>query len=212
MERSSRHLAVRYGICLVGITIMALGVALTTKANLGTTPISAIPYVASLGFQPSIGFFTGVMNIGLVIMQILIMRKKFPKLQYMQIPVSCMFALFIDVWMYFLPDFTFQTYGTKLATLAAGTIILALGVFLEVSADVVMMAGEGAVKMLCHLSRKDFGILKTSFDVTMVLMSAALSFVLFQELRGIGEGTIISAIFVGVIVKAFHSLRCRLAS
>lgn len=212
MNRVSFRLVVRYGICLLGIIIMALGVALTTKANLGTTPISAIPYVASLGFTPSIGFFTAVLNIGLVFAQILILRKKFPKMQYLQIPVSCMFALFIDVWMHFLPDITVLSYGAKLGILCLATVVLALGVFLEVSADVVLMAGEGAVKMLALISRKDFGMLKTGFDVSMVALGALLSLLLFHELRGIGEGTIISAIFVGVFVKLFHTLHCRAVS
>lgn len=211
MTRDTRKTALRYGLCLIGITTMALGVALTTKASLGTTPISALPYVASLGFQPSIGTFTALFNILLVVGQIVAMRSRFPKFQYLQIPVSCMFALFIDMWMAFLPEFAGVSLAVKLAALAAGTIALALGVYMEVSAGVVMMAGEGAVKALSILTRKDFGVLKTCFDVTLVALGALLSFALFHELKGVGPGTIFSACLVGVCVKTFHSLRRRLA-
>ena len=38
----------RYLIFLVGLFISSLGVSLVTKANLGTSPISSIPYVLSL--------------------------------------------------------------------------------------------------------------------------------------------------------------------
>ena len=201
----------RWIVCFAGIALMALGVSLTTRANLGTTAISAIPYVASLGFAPSIGFFTGALNVLLVIMQIVIMRGRFPRLQYLQIPVSCLFGLLIDFWMHMLPDAAPQSYLSSMLLLAAGIVALAVGVFVEVSADVVMMAGEGAVKTFSLVLKKDFGILKTGFDVTMVLLGVALSLILFRELRGIGEGTILSAVLVGFILKGFHSIKTRLS-
>lgn len=212
MARDSRmKTALRYGLCFIGISTMSLGVALTTRASLGTTPISALPYVASLGFRPSIGFFTVVFNLVLVAAQVMALRGRFPKLQYLQIPMSCIFALFIDLWMSLLPEFAGVHYAGKLAALAAGTFALAFGVYMEVSAGVVMMAGEGVVKALAIITRKDFGVLKACFDVTLVTLGAVLSFVLFNDLKGIGLGTIVSACFVGLCVKLIHSLHRRLA-
>lgn len=40
----------RYLIFLAGLFINALGVSLITLADLGTSPISSIPYVLSLNF------------------------------------------------------------------------------------------------------------------------------------------------------------------
>lgn len=50
MERAKRYL-----VFLVGLFINAMGVSLITKADLGTSPISSIPYVLSLNllFGPS---------------------------------------------------------------------------------------------------------------------------------------------------------------
>lgn len=203
-----KSMILRYVLAFVGIALIALGVALTTRADLGTTAISALPYVACLGFGGSLGTYTGLFNLLLVAVQIAILRKEFPKLQYLQIPVTLCFAFFIDLWMFCIPEFSAQPYACKLAVLAAGVLATAAGIFVEVKADVVMMAGEGAVKTLCLVLRRDFGILKTYFDVTLVALGVLLSFILFAELRGIGEGTILSAVLVGVCVKAIHSL-CR---
>ena len=41
----------RYLLFLVGLFVNALGVSLVTKANLGTSPISSIPYVLGLIFH-----------------------------------------------------------------------------------------------------------------------------------------------------------------
>lgn len=38
----------RYILFLIGLFINSLGVSLVTKANLGTSPISSIPYVMNL--------------------------------------------------------------------------------------------------------------------------------------------------------------------
>ncbi len=184
---------------------MALGVALTTKAELGTTPISAVPYVASKWTSMSIGIWTGLFNILLVGAQALVMGRRFPKIQFLQIPVSCLFGFCIDVWMSFLPDFAARSLSTQVAALCGGTVALALGVFMEVNAGVVMMAGEGAVKAMTILSRKEFGPLKIVFDVSLVLTAVVLSFIFFGCVMGVGIGTVVSAICVGVFVKFFHA-------
>ena len=207
--RQKRNYLFRYLLFFFGLACMALGIALTTLANLGTTSISALPFVASLGFRPSMGFFTGVMNLALVGLQIAVMRGKFPREQYLQIPVSLMFGPLIDFWMYLVPVPEVMSYWQSLGYLAAGTLALAFGVFVEVSADVVVMAGEGAVLVLASFFRKDFGIVKTLFDITLVLLAVILSLSLFRELRGVREGTVISAVCVGFIVKFFFGLRNR---
>lgn len=203
------HYAIRYGIFFAGIFFMALGIALTTKANLGTTSISSLPYVASLGFAPSLGFFTVALNMVLIFMQVAIMRRRFPKMQYLQIPASFLFGLFIDLGMMLVPDISGGGYVRQLMYLGFGTIILAFGIFVEVSADVVMMAGEGVVMVLSLVSGRDFGLVKIVFDTTLVVLAIALSLLLFKELQGVREGTVLSALCVGFVVKFFFAVRKR---
>ena len=45
----------RYIVFLIGLFINSLGVSLITLADLGTSPISSIPYVLSLNFPPDPG-------------------------------------------------------------------------------------------------------------------------------------------------------------
>lgn len=45
----------RYLVFLVGLFVNSLGVSLITRADLGTSPISSIPYVLSLNFPPDVG-------------------------------------------------------------------------------------------------------------------------------------------------------------
>ena len=60
----------RYLIFLVGLFVNSLGVSLITKANLGTSPISSIPYVLSLNFPFTLGNFTIFFSIFLIVLQL----------------------------------------------------------------------------------------------------------------------------------------------
>ena len=67
----------RYIIFLIGLFINSLGVSLITKADLGTSPISSIPYVLSLNFPMTLGQFTILFSILLIVIQLFILRKNF---------------------------------------------------------------------------------------------------------------------------------------
>ena len=62
MKRTKAEQVKRYLIFLVGLFVNSLGVSLITKGNLGTSPISSIPYVLSLNFPFSLGNFTIVFS------------------------------------------------------------------------------------------------------------------------------------------------------
>ena len=89
----------RYLIFLVGLFVNSLGVSLITKANLGTSPISSIPYVLSLNFPFTLGNFTIFFSIFLIVLQLIILRKNFKLEHILQIPVSIIFGYFIDFAM-----------------------------------------------------------------------------------------------------------------
>ena len=93
----------RYVIFLVGLLISSFGVAFITKAELGTSPISSIPYVLSLQFPFSLGQFTIAFSIILILLQFIILKKNFKKEYLLQIPVSILFGYFIDIAFVALP-------------------------------------------------------------------------------------------------------------
>lgn len=195
----------RYLFFLLGLFISSFGVSLVTKSNLGTSPISSIPYTLSLGFAPTIGAFTMVFSVILIIFQLMILRKNFPKEYWLQIPVSILFSYFIDLTMDMLYFLQPETYILKLFYLIIGCVILALGVFIEVVANVVMLPGECFVKAVSDTYNKDFGKTKVVFDSTMSIMAMLIGIVLFHELAGVREGTIVAALLVGMVVKVFKN-------
>lgn len=193
----------RYLLFLVGLFINALGVSLVTKASLGTSPISSIPYVLSLNFPLTLGNFTILFSILLILLQLLILRKNFKWENILQIPVSIAFGYFIDLTMYLFFWVDPQNYVIKILALLAGCIVLGFGVYMEVLADVVMLPGESFVRAIVQTWNTNFGTTKILFDSSMTVIAGVLSFLFFGKLNGVREGTIIAALLVGFIARLF---------
>ena len=191
----------RYLIFLVGLFVNSLGVSLITKANLGTSPISSIPYVLSLNFPFTLGNFTIFFSIFLIVLQLIILRKNFKLEHILQIPVSIIFGYFIDLTMILLYWVNPEAYIMKIVYLLIGCLILGVGVYMEVLADVVMLPGESFVRAIVLTWKTNFGTTKICFDVSMSVIAAVLSFVFAGRLDGVREGTVIAALLVGFIAR-----------
>ena len=191
----------RYLIFLVGLFVNSLGVSLITKANLGTSPISSIPYVLSLNFPFTLGNFTIFFSIFLIVLQLIILRKNFKLEHILQIPVSIIFGYFIDLTMIHFFWVNPEAYIMKIVYLLIGCLILGVGVYMEVLADVVMLPGESFVRAIVLTWKTNFGTTKICFDVSMSVIAAVLSFVFAGRLDGVREGTVIAALLVGFIAR-----------
>ena len=191
----------RYLIFLVGLFVNSLGVSLITKANLGTSPISSIPYVLSLNCPFTLGNFTIFFSIFLIVLQLIILRKNFKLEHILQIPVSIIFGYFIDLTMILFSWVNPEAYVMKIVYLLIGCLILGVGVYMEVLADVVMLPGESFVRAIVLTWKTNFGTTKICFDVSMAVIAAVLSFVFAGRLDGVREGTVIAALLVGFIAR-----------
>ena len=193
----------RYIFLLAGLFVNGLGVSFITKAGLGTSPITSIPYTLSLGFTPTVGIFTLVFNIFLIILQVILLRRNFQLQNLLQLPIIALFSFFIDLTMSLLGFMQPETYAMKVVSLIVGCLILGFGVFMEMVANVAMLPGEATVRAVSDVFSTDFGKTKIAFDSSMTVIAAILSFIMFRHLDGVREGTIVAAILVGFIARLF---------
>ena len=191
----------RYVFFIVGLFIMALGVALSVQAALGTSPISSLPYVLSLALPITMGQITIIMHIVFLLFQILLLRQDFERIQLLQLAVACLFGVFTDVTLFSVSWLHPSTYATQIVCLILSCVLVALGVSMEVSANVLMLAGEGLVTAIMRVSQKKFGDIKVMFDSALVFTGGLCSFIVFKHVHGIREGTIIAACSVGILSR-----------
>lgn len=163
----------RYIVFLIGLFINSLGVSLITKADLGTSPISSIPYVLSLNFPFTLGQFTIVFSLLLIVIQLIILRRNFKPEHLLQIPISILFGYFIDLTMVMLFFVHPGNYLSSLAYLLVGCVILGFGVYTEVLANVAMLPGESFVRAVSSTWKTEFGATKVAFDVSLTVIAGS---------------------------------------
>lgn len=202
-QRNSHELLKRYIFFFLGICLNAFGIALFTRSKLGTGPTSCIPYVVSLKSGLSFGTCTFIFNILLLLGQIILLRKNFPRYQLLQLPVTLLFSILIDGAMKFTTFVNTDIYWVALLYNILGCVFRAVGVSCQVVADVVMLSTEAFVKALSDVSKKEFSWIKLFFDVFMAAVAIALSFLLLGRLESVREGTLIIVLLVGPVSHYF---------
>lgn len=203
---TKRELTKRYLLFIICLFFMGLGVALTKHGQLGVSPISSVANIVSLKFTfLSFGTWLTISNCVLLLGQILLLRHNFKLIQLLQIPLSILFGYFTDFGLWLVGFIPNDFYPVQLLLVISGIVVLGFGITLGVIADVILNSGEAFVKALADVTKKDFANTKIVFDISWVLLSILLSLLFFGgKLVGTREGTILSALFVGVVVKCFR--------
>lgn len=200
-KKRINHPVLRFVFLCLGLTIMAFGVAFSIKADLGISPISTVPYVTSLISGLSVGTTTIIMNFLFVLIQIAILRRQYDWFQLLQFPAAIVFGTMIDVAEYLLQGIQVSNYLEEWLFCIIGIVLIALGISVEVMANLVTTAGEGIVLAICKVAPVKFGNMKMGFDITLVCISVVLSLVFLGSVEGVREGTLAAMIFVGQITK-----------
>lgn len=189
---------------ILGLFIMAFGVSLSVKANLGISPISCVPYVYSLKVPLTLGQLTIFFNVLLMILQMAVLRSNYRLIHLLQLPVVFVLGLFIDLTMYMISDLYIPNYAWQMSLCLFSCILIAFGVFLEVKSKITYLPGEGLAMAISDTFKKEFGKAKIGVDISMVAVGIISSFIFLHNVQGIREGTIIAAVSVGILVKFFN--------
>lgn len=204
MKRSAREIIRRYILLVIGLFVAALGVSISVKADLGTSPIACCPVVFNRITGISVGNCMCIMCAFFIVLQFIVLRKEFQIIQLLQLPVAYVFGYFTDFTLFLLTILNPSDYIARWFWCAIGIIVLAFGVFLETKADVIMLSPDAFIATFSRKTHKEFGKNKVFVDCSLVTIAVIVSLCLFHELTGVREGTVAAAIFVGMIVRLFN--------
>lgn len=206
---------VRLAAYVLGLFIMTLGISMSVKSDLGVSPVSSIPYSITCITGLEMGKATIVFHIVLVLLQIIIMRKDFKIKNLLQVVVGILFGYFTTFSNYlfsFLP--TPHFLPLRFLLMLGSTVLIAVGIFFYLPADIVPLAGEGAMQAIALKTHILFNKVKMGFDVSMVIVSLISCLIALGKLGSVGAGTVIAAILVGfilgIITRLFGKWRDRL--
>ena len=191
----------RYVMLCVGLLIVAFGVAFSILADLGTSPISCPPYVASTLCPLTVGEATIVMHCIFILIQMALLRKDYDWVQLMQLPVAFAFGYMTDFACWCIADVPCPNYLMQVVWCLVGIVLVGIGVAFEVVAGVVTLAGEGLVLAICKAFKTRFDITKVAVDVSLVALACVASLLWLDGIHGVREGTLAAALLVGVIAQ-----------
>lgn len=204
MKLNKNQFIQRCFILFAGLTIIAFGVAFSIKAGLGTAPIASVPYVINQFTPLSVGTATIIMHCTFIALQILLLRKRYELFQLLQLPAVIIFGYMTDFAIYILQNLEYHSYFQQWLYCFIGIVLIAIGVALEVAANVVTLAAEGLILAICKVFSLKFGNMKVVFDVSLVCLSIVLSLIFLGTLAGVREGTVATALLVGILVKKIN--------
>ncbi len=185
----------------LGLFVMTIGVSISVKSNLGVSPVSSIPYTVTCVWGIEMGKATILFHCVLVILQILILRRRFKIKNLLQIPVGIVFGYFTTFcnWcVSFLPSP--ENIAIRIVMVLISTVIVAIGITLYLPADIMPLAGEGTMQAVSDVTGIIFSKVKIGFDVSMVIISLVTCLIALRSMGSVGLGTIIAAFLVGFIV------------
>ncbi len=210
-----KNLKIRLPMYFIGLFIMTVGIAFSVRSDLGVSPVSSPPYTLTVVWNVEMGMATFLFHVALVLLQILLLRRKYKPKNLLQLAVGVVFGLFTTfcnglVMMIPMPD----SLPFRIIMLAVSIVIVAIGIFLYVPADIMPLAGEGTMLAISQVTGFKFSNVKIGFDVSVSVISLVICLITVHSPGSVGIGTVVSAVLtgaaLGVITRVFGEKRDRL--
>lgn len=198
----------RYTMFITGLFIAAMGVALSTKANLGTSPVASVPYSVSL--MSGLFTFGGWLNVWSVIqisVQVILLRRKCNPIEIViQTLLAFVYGYLTNFACFLIEGMKVEGYIWQFICMLAGCIVLGLGIWIQLKGNVAMLPGEAMNRAIATVTGKKYENIKIFFDVAYIFVSAILGLCFLGGLKGVREGSIIAAILIGNIIRGYNYL------
>lgn len=191
----------RFILFFIGLTVAGIGVALSTRPGLGTSPITSLPYVTTFKFPWTLGMATIVINLLFILGQYIILNHRFGWKHIAQLPTLLAFGFFIDLGMWITHFYVPESYFLRVIEEILGCVFLAVGIGFQLIANISLMPGDGFIRVVSEEYHIPFGTVKICFDSSIVISAIIFSLCCFHNITGVREGTVIAAFLVGYFIK-----------
>ena len=197
-----------------GLCILALGLTLSTKADLGVSPIIAVSFCVSKLTGARFGDMTFLLYASFVIIEMVLHlipgrrcpadRKKAILADALQLPLSYVFTMLLNVLSSWIqaPD----TMALRIAVMLASVILVGIGAALSLDMRLVANPGDGLVQAVSDRTGIELGLAKNIVDITCVTLTCILSMVVSHSIIGVGPGTLIAMLGIGRVIALVNRL------
>src|SRR5699024_4482624 len=181
-------------IYLLGLIILTLGIALTIQSMLGASPYDAL----LVGLYRTFGLSVGTWEIAVGFMMIIgnaIAERRKP--EFFALITSFVTGIGIDSWLFLLGNRVMPaTWIGHWTALLLGLVLMALGVAFYLRSNIAPNPMDRSMLVVSKLTGWDVSYSRAAVNIALV--SLALLFG-----GAIGIGTLINALFSGLLISFF---------
>ncbi len=206
----------RYIFSTLGMLLVALGIAVSIVANLGTSPLNAASYAMAEGLEGlSVGTCNFIIYAIFVLLQFVVLGKDFKAADLLQLVANILLSLMIDgsLWLLHACGIIPGSLAMQFVFIVLACVITAFGISMEVAAQAWMLPAEMTVSAFTRRFGGKFGTNKVIMDCLMLLLGALLCLWFFdgrpfgpEGKPIIGWGTLIMAVCIGLMMKGSSPL------
>lgn len=195
-----------YSLFLIGLFIASMGVALSAKAGLGTSPVASVPYSISLvNHLLTFGWWLNICSVVQIIVQIALLRKKCKPIEIIiQTVLAFLYGYLTDFSCKLISGLQVNSYLVQFAFMILSCIVLGFGIWIQFKGGVAMLPGEAMNRAISEVTGRSYENIKIFFDVLYIIVAALICFIFVGKLEGVREGSIIAAILIGNIIKLYN--------
>ena len=183
----------------LAVMINSFGVVLMLYSAAGISAISSVPYAFSEVFPVlSLGTWTYIFQ-GLLVLSLMIMRKKFVPSYLFSFVVGFVFGELLDLhemWINVLPD----SLPWRIVWFVLSYVILSVGIALSNRCGLPIVPTDLFPRELSEITKVGYPKIKIIFDVSCLVVTAALTFFGLGHIEGLGIGTVLAAFTMGKAV------------
>lgn len=170
---------------LCGIAFVALGVAICSKADLGVSMIAAPAFVvhefiSKLWNGFSVGM-TEYMIQGFMLIVMCLVVQRFNWKYLLAFAVAVLYGYTLNLFLWILGDVNFQSTWLRWVMLIVGDVITAFGVACFFRTYMPLQVFELFVTEISARFKLNINAVKWTFDITLLIISVTLAFVLFGD-------------------------------
>jgi len=191
---------------VLGLVLLAIGTALMTKANFGVSMIVAPAYILHLKVSEFLPWFSfGVAEYAiqaLLLVATVAVVGKFKWYYLFSFVTAILYGLALDGVILVLDLVVWEHLALRIGAFAVGLALCTTAIALLINTYLAPEVYELFVKELSAKRGVSFGRVKIVYDVTSLLVAAAMTVVFFGwwPLHGIGIGTVVTAILNGWLI------------
>lgn len=205
---------IRISIYIIGLCILALGLTLSTKADLGVSPIIAVSFSVSQLTGARFGDMTFLLYASFVIIEMglhLLPGKRSPSdrkkalfFDALQLPLSYVFTMLLNVLSARIP--VAETMPVRIAVLLVSVVLVGTGAALTLDMRLIANPGDGLVQAVSDRTGIELGLTKNIVDITCVTITCILTMAAAHRIIGVGAGTLAAMLGIGRVIAMINKL------